>query len=101
MLNGRMSSADDPFSDMSAASPDTRDPNSLFNNDDAFASFSANDTVRITLGNFATLSFLFSFCDNFVECVYVHHFILFFLLGWLWFWIHGRFREQLFLQTTL
>jgi hypothetical protein len=65
MLNGRMSSADDPFSDMSAASPDTRDPNSLFNNDDAFASFSANDTVRITLVNFATVSFLFSFCVNF------------------------------------
>jgi hypothetical protein len=40
-----MSSADDPFSDLSAASPDNRDPNTFFNNDDAFASFSANDTV--------------------------------------------------------
>ena len=63
MMNGRMSSGDDPFSDLSAASPDTRDPNTFFNNDDAFASFSANDTVSKTM-MLPVLSFILVFLLN-------------------------------------
>jgi len=42
LVNGGLTSRDDPFSDMS---PETRDPSAFFSNDDAFASFSNNQSA--------------------------------------------------------